>query len=261
MKKTLPFVLTFAAGFILALLLFKGCGDRPKSNETDNIGTAVDTAKIIQQGQAPYIAQISEKETIIANLTKTVTELEAMKAKGNALAGNLAERLKRAESDLAKERGELTRLTVLLSETRFNATAQLEEKEREGVGMEIGEDLPPLYVAKAAEPNGWFFISALIDTYADTVSFDTVLVRNDFEKQDFIAADGTSKFRVVNRNPYTFTLPGTNVFDLKPVTAPIEKKHRFGFGLTAGAFAIKDFTGKDINVGYGGGLAFFYRIL
>lgn len=260
MKKTLPFLITFAAGFFLALMLFKGCGEKPKSNATNNVGTATDTATIIQRNKAPLIAEISEKAVIISNLQNTVQELEAMKAKGDKLAGNLAERLRKAESDLAKERGELTRLTLLLSETQANATVGIDEKERP-VDIEIGgEELPPLYEASATEPNGWYKIKATFDTYADTAAFN-LLVRNDFEVAEFLDSDGNAKFRVLNRNPYSYTMPGTNVFDLKPTTATIHKKQRFGLGLVAGTFATKDYFSKQVILGYGGGIAIYYRLL
>lgn len=260
MKKTVPFIITFAAGFFLALMLFRGCGDKRKSNTTDNIQIATDTLKIIQEAKAPYVAQISEKEVIIQNLQNTVAQLEAMKGKGDKLAGNLAARLRKAESDLAKERGELTRLTLLLSETKADATAAITEKERDGVGVEIGEDLPPIYESEALEPNGWYKINATFDTYADTAAFK-LFVRNDFEVAEYTDENGKARVRVTNRNPYTYSMPGTNAFDLKPVLAPVQRKHRFGLGIVGGAFAIKDFTGKDVNLGYGGGLALFYRIL
>lgn len=260
MKKAIPFI-TFALGFLLALFLLKGCGDKKKvDNSTQNVNTATDSLKVIQEAKAPFIAQIAEKEIIVASLQNTVLKLEGMKARGDKLAGNLAERLRKTESDLSMERGELTRLTLLLSETKASQTVALEEKEREGVGIEIGEDLPPIYVAEALEPNGWYKLNATVDTYADTAKFD-LLVRNDFEVAEFTDETGKAKFRVSNKNPYTFSLPGTNVFDLKPVTAPIQKKNRFGLGIGGGVFAVKDFTGKDINVGYGGGLMLFYRLL
>lgn len=260
MKKTSSLIIAFAAGFILAMLLFKGCGDKPKSNTTDNIQTATDSLKIIQEAKAPFIAQVAEKEVIISNLQRTVQQLEAMQGKGDKLAGNLAERLRKAESDLAKERGELTRLTLLLSETKANATAAITEKERDDVGIEIGADLPPIYESEALEPNGWYKINATFDTYADTAAFK-LFVRNDFEVAEFQDETGASKFRITNKNPYTYSMPGSNVFDLKPTLAPIQKKNRFGFGIVGGAFAVKDFNGKDINLGYGGGLAIFYRLL
>ncbi len=254
-------IFTFLLGCLVTFLLIKGCNScqGETSNETNNFEISTDSLEIIRKSQAPYIAEISQKEVVIASLQKTVTELEGMKAKGDKLAGNLAERLRKAESDLLKERGELTRLTLLLSETKASRTVAIEEKERDGVGVEIGADeLPPLYVAEAYEPNGWYSIKALFDIYADTARFD-LLVKNDFEITEFKDENGVSKFRVTNKNPYTFSLPGTNVFDLKPVTAPIQKQRRFGVSLFAGYCSI--WNDSQVKFGPGAGIGINYRLL
>ena len=251
-------ILFFLLGCLATFLLMRGCDScngKTTSNKTDNINT-VDSLKIIQQAEAPLRGQIVENERIISELAATIYQLEAKARQGNKNAERLAAIIAEQKAKLESEKAKLERLTVLLTETK--ASFQADVTKEQGVGSEVGEDLP-IYKTAYRDSNDWFSLTGRIDPNTEKADY-SLLVRNEFVISDFITSQGVAKFRVESKNPYTFSLPGTNTFQV-PVTIEKPKQRRFGLGFTAGAFAVKDFFSPDIRAGYGAGFGFYYRIL
>lgn len=253
MKNVLYVLLAFGLGFFLRGCI--SCTGSPQSNETDNIDK-VDSLEIIQQAQAPLKSQVAQNEAIIADLTKIVKELREKERQGNKRAGELASIIEQQKSALEKERAKLQSLTVLLTETQADFQAVL--KKDEGVGSEVGEDLPT-YSTEYTDPDNWFSLTGEIDPNTEKADFN-LNVRNEFVISDFVAADGVAKFRVESRNPYSYVMPGTNTFEV-PIQLNRPKQRRLGLGFTAGAFAGKDFFNPGLTAGYGIGFGIYYRIL
>lgn len=252
------FILPFLAGCLATFLLVQGCNSckgKPTTNATENLDR-IDSLKIIQKAQAPLIGQIIENETIIADLAATVDQLRAKEKQGNKNAKHLAGIIEEQKAKLEKEKAKLQSLTILLAETKANFQADVTKDE--GVGFEVGEDLPT-YNTSYTDPDEWFSLIGSLNP--NTMKSDYSLsVRNEFVISDFVAADGVAKFRVESKNPYTFALPGTNTFSV-PVTTEKPKQRRFGIGLTLGTFAVKDYFSENVTLGYGGGIGLYYRLL
>lgn len=251
-------ILFFLLGCLATFLLMRGCescASKQTSNRTDNINR-VDSLKIIQQAQAPLRGQIAENERIIADLAATIDALKAKAAQGNKNAERLAEIIEEQKAALEKEKARLESLTVLLTETQANFQAVL--KKNEGVGSEVGEDLPT-YSTEYTDPNNWFSLTGEIDPNTEKADY-SLTVRNEFVISDFVASDGVAKFRVDSRNPYSYVLPGTNRFEV-PIKIERPKQRRIGLGLMAGAFAGRDAFDKRLVAGYGLGFGLYYRIL
>lgn len=251
-------LLFFLAGCLATFLLMQGCESckgKPTSNKTDNINT-VDSLKIIRNAEIPLKGQIAENEAIIKGMAATIDELKAKAAHGNKRAGELAEIIEQQKTQLERERANLQSLTVLLTETQAKFQAVVTKEQ--GVGSEVGEDLP-IYNTEYQDPDNWFSLTGRIDPNTEKADY-TLLVRNEFVISDFVAADGVAKFRVDSRNPYSYVLPGTNTFQV-PIKIEKPKQRRFGLGFTTGAFVVKDFFSPDIRAGYGAGFGFYYRIL
>lgn len=251
------FILPFILGAVVTFLVMQGCEacKGTTSNATQNINR-VDSLEIIRQAQAPLKGQIAQNETIIADLAKTVDELRAKAAQGNAQAGKLAEIIERQKAALEKERLKLESLTVLLSETqaKFSTPIKIEE----GVGDEIGEDLTK-FSTDYTDPDNWFSLTGSFDLATEKADY-SLLVRNEFIISDFTTSEGVAKFRVESRNPYSYVLPGTNVFQV-PIVRDKPRQRRIGLGIVGGAFAVRDFWTGDVSLGYGLGGGVFYRIL
>ena len=250
-------ILFFLLGCIATFLLMRGCDSckGETTNKTDNINQ-VDSLKIIQTAQAPLRGQIVENETIIASLSKTVDELRAKERQGNKLAGELATIVEKQKAQLERERARLESLTVLLTETQAKFQAVVTKEQ--GVGSEVGEDLP-IYKTEYQDPDNWFSLTGSLDPNTEKADY-SLLVRNEFVISDFTTSEGVAKFRVDSRNPYSYVLPGTNTFQV-PIKIEKPKQRRFGLGFTTGAFVVKDFFSPDIRAGYGAGFGFYYRIL
>lgn len=251
-------ILFFLLGCLATFLLIQGCNSckgKPTTNETNNIDQ-VDSLKIIQTAVAPLKGQIVENEIVIQQLAATIDQLRAKEKQGNKRAGELADIIERQKAELEREGAKLKSLTLLLAETKaqFQADVTVEE----GVGSEVGEDLPN-YKTKYTDPDNWFSLSGTINPNTEKADY-SLSVRNEFVISDFVAKDGVASFRVGSKNPFTSVLPGTNTFQV-PITLEKPKNRRLGFGITAGAFAGKDFFSKDITALYGAGIGFYYRIL
>lgn len=251
-------ILYFLAGCLATFLLIKGCESckgKPKSNETENINT-VDSLKIIQTAVAPLQGQIVENEIVIKELSETIDQLRAKEKQGNKRAGELADIIEKQKAQLEREGAKLQSLTLLLAETK--AQFQTDVTVEEGVGAEVGEDLPN-YKTEYTDPDNWFSLTGTINPNTEKGDY-SLSVRNEFVVSDFVAKDGVANFRVDSKNPFTAVLPGTNTFQV-PITTEKPKQRRIGFGVTAGAFAGKDFFSAGLVSGYGIGAGFYYRIL
>lgn len=251
-------LLFFLAGCLATFLLIKSCESckgKPTSNKTENINT-VDSLTIIQQAQAPLKGQIVENQIVIKQLSETIDQLRAKEKQGNKRAGELADIIEKQKAQLEREGAKLQSLTLLLAETK--ASFQADVTVEEGVGAEVGEDLP-VYLTEYTDPDDWFSLTGRIDPNTEKADY-SLLVRNEFVISDFVAKDGVANFRVDSKNPHSYVLPGTNTFQV-PITTEKPKNRRLGIGFTLGTFVVKDYFSQDVKLGYGGGLGLYYRIL
>ena len=252
------FILPFISGLLVMFLIMQGCNSckgKSETNATENLNQ-IDSLTIIQQAQAPLKGQIAQNETIIADLAATIDQLRAKEKQGNKRAGELADIIEKQKAELEREGAKLQSLTLLLAETKAQFRADVTTEE--GVGGEVGEDLPT-YKTNYTDPDNWFSLTGSINPNTEKADY-SLSVRNEFVISDFVAKDGVAQFRVASNNPYSFVLPGTNTFQV-PITIEKPKNRRLGLGITAGAFAGKDFFSKDITALYGAGFGFYYRIL
>lgn len=237
----LALLLTLAAG-VLALLITGG-DENPVPQTPDIEKTANDTGEVTVNEQNQ---QSTVKDVIIADLQRTIKALEA----GAGDSKELSRRLKAANERV----GELERLTVLNTQTKFTTEADLKPVTPETLSEKLTH-----WIGLAEEKDGWYSIQSTIDLNTQKISHD-VSVKDTFDIAEFTEG-GVRKVQVFNLNPYTVTEPGTNVFELQPVTQPAAKKQgRVRLALTAGwnvTYVIKDkkfATGPGIS----GGVAFTF---
>lgn len=236
-----------AAAVVIALTFYFGKGCSSDSVQTTIPMTDREILNILTSHlDSHYIQRMQAIETDMAQLDGMLELYHNEMSDGHR---ELIRRVQEAEKRLSADGLELRSLVRLNTETLSNIKIPAVRKDSIINGRRSK-------VAVSNFSDEWMNAYIIYDLELDSV-IASLTLRNDFDISTATDEDGRTVLDIQNRNPHTYTLPGTSIFKLnKPAQSSPVKQPRLSLGIQAGVYS--DIKG---NVYPGAGIGIQYRLI
>ena len=228
---TLDNILSIAILFALIVVIMQQCNPRQAAIDPDSYQTIVEKLQTnFDSTQTDVISTIQTNiETLDSVLADRINVLSAPQSE-------LLARVIEMEATYKKENKQLKQFITIKTYTSDTITKQIYVTDTSGAKVIVPQwfkDLP--WQLRATHINDLDYVNVYYDLLSDSVTTE-ILIHNEFEIEQYQEA-GESFVRVNNKNPNTYTLPGSSSFnlDLPLVTKykPLRAGVQVGVGVTS----------------------------
>lgn len=229
---TLDNILSIAILILLIVLVVQRCNPKQTTINPDSYQT------IVEKLQTNFD---STQTDIISTIQTNIESLDSVMAdRINVLTDPQSELLNRVielEGIYKKENKELKQFLSVKTYTADTITEQIYITDTSGTQVIVPQwfkDLP--WQLRSTHVNELDYVNVFYDLLSDSVTTE-ILIHNDFEIEQY-EENGESFVRVNNKNPKTYTLPGSSSFNLDlPLNPtkydPMKVGFQFGVGVSS----------------------------
>lgn len=238
-------LLTIVVLIWLAVLTFKTCDSNSSTTAPEQMSSSEIRSILNENFDSLEANQVRVIDSKIDLLTQIL--LDDSTALSSQQRG-LLYRLKQIDEDMKQQGEELMNYISLRTETKQTVKEVVYYKDSTGTDQPLPDwfkRLPIVIESNYQDTNTIVYIK--YDVLNDSIETE-FLTYNDFELIQSVTADGDHIATVNNRNPFTYTLPGTSVFNLD---IPEQKEPLpLSLGLQAGYYLTKDgHAGPGVGIG------------
>lgn len=230
---TLDNILSILIFVALIVVIIQQCNTKPATMPGDNINTIIEKLQnsfdtIETEVLGTIQGDISILDSVLVDRINVLTEAQK----------ELIERVKLSEAKYSKQNKELKQFLSIKTATADTFKQKIYVVDTNGAEVIVPEwfrNLP--WQLKATHVNDMDYVNVFYDLLSDSVTAE-ILIHNEFEIEQY-EEDGQSFVRVNNKNPKTYTLPGSSSFNLDLPIQPEEYKP-FRAGVQVGVGVTSD---------------------
>ena len=242
-KDTVGIIIDLVFIVLLCLVLLKGCKDEEKK-------TQMDQATITRIMQQNFDSLANNQVKVIVSEIEPLEQLLSQTKALTVHQSSLLSRLLGAEKAIAAQNAKLNAYAEIIAQTKRETTSTVYVIDTTGKVQYIPDTLrTKRMVVSSQYSDEWTTRDITWDMSTDSITAD-IVTNNHFTIKQFTNESGEQLAQIDNLNPYTFTQPGTNVFQLE--LPEKVKRRRFSLGLQLGYY----YTKEGLRPGVGAGLSY-----